>query len=153
MSRDKTSGEPWREILNSTVLNDCIEKASDAIGIFNILVAGKSGVGKTTLINRVFGADVGLVGSGEPVTKEIIWYKWPDHNLRLCDTRGLELKGFRKTLSSLKQEIRRCASTGKTRDRIHAAWICIQENSARVEEGEKDLAELCSSHGIPVVVV
>ena len=44
----------------------------------NILIAGKSGVGKSSLLNYIFGEEVSPTGAGKPVTAAIIELK-PDH--------------------------------------------------------------------------
>ena len=44
---------------------------NEKLARLNILVAGKSGVGKSTLINSVFGKEVAKTGDGEPVTSRI----------------------------------------------------------------------------------
>ena len=36
----------------------------------NILIAGKSGVGKSSLLNYIFGEEVAETGAGKPVTAE-----------------------------------------------------------------------------------
>ena len=36
----------------------------------NILIAGKSGVGKSSLLNYIFGEEVSPTGAGKPVTAE-----------------------------------------------------------------------------------
>ena len=46
---------------------DAISTATRA-GRVNILVAGKTGVGKSTLINAVFRGELARTGAGKPVT-------------------------------------------------------------------------------------
>ncbi|MBQ2431273.1 MAG: 50S ribosome-binding GTPase [Campylobacter sp.] len=41
----------------------------------NVLIVGKTGVGKSTLINTIFGRNVVRTGSGEPITKKIVEIK------------------------------------------------------------------------------
>jgi uncharacterized protein (DUF697 family) len=72
--------------------------------------------------------------------------------IRLCDTRGLELADYERTLADLDAEIQRCAASGRIEDRVHILWLCIQEPGARVEAGETRLAALCKRHNIPVIV-
>jgi hypothetical protein len=78
------------------------------IGRFNIIVAGRTGTGKTTLIGAIFGREVGNTLMGRPRTRGRIWY--PEHPaetdiLRLCDTEGLEMERYTETLDGLKREI------------------------------------------------
>ncbi|MCV5649681.1 50S ribosome-binding GTPase, partial [Escherichia coli] len=51
------------------ILNDALEKALKERGHINILIAGRSGVGKSTLINSVFQSSIAETGQGKPVTK------------------------------------------------------------------------------------
>lgn len=38
----------------------------------NIMIVGKTGVGKSTLLNSLFGENLALTGSGEPITEKSI---------------------------------------------------------------------------------
>jgi uncharacterized protein (DUF697 family)/GTP-binding protein EngB required for normal cell division len=130
-----------------------VEEEKQKLGRVNILIAGKTGVGKSTLINAIFGENVATTGAGRPVTEEIKWYEPVGLPVRLCDTKGLELADFRKILADLESEIERSMASGKVEDRIHFLWLCVAEPSARVEEGEIQLVKLCARHGIPTIVV
>jgi predicted GTPase len=48
---------------------DKYEEEAAKIGRFNLAIFGKTGTGKSTLINAVFGEDVAPTGIGEPVTR------------------------------------------------------------------------------------
>jgi len=60
----------------------------------NILIIGKSGVGKSSLLNYIFGKEVEKTGTGKPVTKKGIFpheYEYdPSFHLNIYDTWGLE---------------------------------------------------------------
>lgn len=129
------------------------EEEKRRMGRVNILVAGKTGAGKSTLVNAVFGEAVARTGMGRPVTQDIEWYEPPHLPVRLCDTKGLEMEGFQATLAALEGEIERANATGRFDDRIHILWLCISEPGTRVEEGERAVARLCARHGIPAVVI
>lgn len=45
-----------------------IEKALREMGVCNVLIAGRTGVGKSTLINSVFHGRMAATGQGKPVT-------------------------------------------------------------------------------------
>ena len=142
-----------RRVVPLDLIEAQVQEALRMLGRVNILVAGRTGVGKTTLINAVFGREVGATGTGRPITQGVTWYEPPGLPIRLCDTRGLELAAYAETLAALEQEITRGAATGRAEDRIHLAWICILEPGGRVEDGERALVDLCTRHGVPCLAV
>jgi predicted GTPase len=110
-----------KEVLKN--MRDKIKEEQSKMGTVNILIAGKTGVGKSTLVNAVFGKTVATTGAGRPVTDEIKWYEPEGLPVRLCDTKGLELAGFNKILADLEAEIERGSSSGKIEDRVHILWL------------------------------
>ena len=103
-----------------------------------ILIAGKTGVGKSTLINTVFKDNFAATGQGRRVTAESREYSKEGSPLRIIDTRGLELGKMGSDLPALEKLIRQRASEADPNRRIHVAWLCIAEDSRRltVREGE-----------------
>ena len=121
-------------LVNTPFLKDFMSKVMEEqqkIGKVNILIAGKTGVGKTTLVNAVFGENVAPIGSGRPVTQEIEWHEPPGLPVRLCDIRGLELLAFEQILADLEAEIEKGIQTGRVEDRVHILWLCISEPGGR----------------------
>ena len=74
-----------------SVIERAIREAAHEIGTVNILIAGRTGVGKSTLINEVFQGRLATTGQGEPVTKQTRRYTKKGIPLAIYDTRGLEL--------------------------------------------------------------
>ena len=66
-------------------------KEAKKIGRFNLAVLGKTGVGKSTLVNAIFGEEVAETGIGKPVTEGSHLYLTRSGALGLYDTRGLEI--------------------------------------------------------------
>lgn len=48
------------------VLKNALEQAMQQRGHLNILIAGRTGVGKSTLINAVFQGNFAVAGQGRP---------------------------------------------------------------------------------------
>ena len=89
----------------------------------NVLIAGSTGVGKSTLINTVFGKKVALTGQGAPITQQITKYSL-ENGFSIYDTKGLEMKDFEAT----KGEIESFLSENKAKSadkQIHIAWLCL----------------------------
>jgi len=119
----------------------------------NIIVAGKTGVGKSSLINYIFGKEVAKVGDGQPVTQEIQEYDLENDNITLFDTKGIEAKDYEKTLDNIKKYLELRQDSPDENDDIHIAWLCISERGDRVEEADRELLKILSEAGIPVIVV
>src|SRR5690606_9758802 len=68
---------------------DASAEAKAEYGRFNLAIIGKSGVGKSSLVNAVFGRDWAQVGKGLPVSQGIRYYS--DDSLGIWDVEGFEL--------------------------------------------------------------
>lgn len=119
-------------------------------GHVNVLIAGKTGVGKSTLINAVFQGDLATTGQGRPVTDNTREITKEGIPVAIFDTRGLEMKAFQETLQPLEHLIRERSGDTDPQRHIHVAWVCIAEDSRRVEDGEQQLVQMLSRH-MPVL--
>ena len=120
-------------------------------GMFNILIVGRSGAGKSTLVNEIFEGNFATTGPSEPVTMETRKYTKKGVPLAIYDTRGLEMKEYNQILDELLGFIKENQDR-ELHQRIHVAWLCIVENTARVEEAEKDLTRRLTQF-VPVIGV
>jgi uncharacterized protein (DUF697 family)/GTP-binding protein EngB required for normal cell division len=132
------------------IIDTAINKALKNRGEVNILIAGKTGVGKSTLINAVFQGQFSTTGQGKPVTQETREIKKDGIPLNLYDTRGLEVKEYKETFEELEKFIKAKNNDSNPMNHIHMAWICISESSRRIEDAEIELTKLLSLH-MPVI--
>ena len=77
-----------------------LEEALKTRGKVNIVVAGRTGVGKSTLINAVFQGNLATTGQGRPVTTGTREITKEGIQVSIFDTRGLELADFKKGVKS-----------------------------------------------------
>ncbi|MGP2689382.1 GTPase, partial [Serratia nevei] len=68
---------------------------------FNIILFGATGVGKSSLVNAVFGEEIVKSGAGKPVTQHLEKIKVPKKGLVLWDTKGIESKDYEGTINQL----------------------------------------------------
>lgn len=121
----------------------------------NIMVAGKTGTGKSTLLNAIFGEDLATTGTGRPVTKHIDEYKHESIPIHIWDTVGLELdsKKTRQSIDEIKRTIASKSESKDELDQIHAIWYCINSGSNRYEGAELDFIKELYSIGVPFTIV
>lgn len=119
----------------------------------NIVLAGGSGVGKSTLLNAIFGRDLAETGIGKPVTSAAKWYEEPGFPVRLLDTRGLERGDFSRTVSELEAALQRARTQSHIQDQPHVLWLCIDGANGRIQDSDQQLAEMAKKIALPSIVV
>ncbi len=129
------------------------DKQAALIGRFNLAIFGKTGVGKSTLINAIFGEDVAATGIGEPVTLTSHLYLDQRGSLGVIDTRGLEIGRDDKELINELTKVVRDMRKRKIEDQIHVAWYCVRGMDRRFEESEAAFIRKLHELEIPVVLV
>lgn len=144
------------------MVQDCMNAINERIRNLkhlNIIVAGKTGVGKSTLINSIFRENLADTGIGMPVTSHMKQYGKKNYPLSIYDTRGFELG--KDAQKEVKQEILdtiRCGHAAKDINKaIHCIWYCINTASDRIEPEEidwlRDFAEENKMTQVPVILV
>ena len=134
-----------------------------------IIIMGKTGVGKSTIINSVLGEYRAVTGDGAAITREnqvyecsrLVYvekngeYSAINCNISLYDTVGLEVDRniTQETLKKIKVHIED-AKRDSSDDDVNIVWFCINERSNRFESYEADLIkQLSMEYEIPFVIV
>lgn len=147
-------------------INDVVDGCMKAVGskirnlnTLNIAVIGKTGVGKSTLINAIFREDVAETGTGKPVTDRMRKYERNGFPLCLYDTKGFELgkEAQEEVKRELIETIKEGAGSGDISRAIHCIWYCVNAASNRFEQEEvnwiKDFTEQNKTYAVPVIIV
>lgn len=127
----------------------------DKLPTANIIVAGITGTGKSTLLNAVFGSELAKTGTGRPVTDKLDEYYDSNIPVHIWDTVGLELDSDKteKSIQSIKDTIAKKAESKDQFDRVHAIWYCINSSSHRYQGAELDFINELHSIGVPFIIV
>lgn len=145
-----------KENVDFTLVEEMLNKTKEEIEKMtpvNVMLVGKTGVGKSTLVNNVFRERLASTGIGKPITKHLRRIEKEGIPIVLYDTRGLELS--KEVQSNVRKEIFEAIETNHKKGpekAIHVVYYCINASSSRIEEAEinfiNELSEL-----LPVIVV
>lgn len=130
-----------------------LQEAFAALGCFNLAVFGKTGVGKSTLVNAIFGRDVAATGVGQPVTKGLVYYRHQDGFLGLYDSEGFETG---TSGDAIVDGLRRLVAEHRTRavdQQIHAVWYLVRWSDRRFEGAQEQFVRELDALGLPVIMV
>lgn len=150
------------EINIGAIAESCIEAINEKIKnlrTLNIIVAGKTGVGKSTLINSVFRENLAETGMGKPVTAHMRKITKKNVPLAIYDTKGFELgkDAQLEVKNEIFETIRSGVKSGDINDTIHCIWYCINTASNRVESEEiewlRDFARKNRPTQVPIIIV
>ena len=129
------------------------QEQANQIGRFNLAIFGKTGVGKSTLINAVFGEDVAVTGIGKPVTMNNHLYVHRSGFLGVIDTRGLEIGTDTDTLIAELDAHIKLTREKPLAEQVHVAWYCVRATDGRFEDTEADFIRKLHELGLPVIAV
>ena len=135
----------WRSIMNSVNFNQEYQNKFDEAVSFdkrpNILVAGYTGCGKTSLIRTVLGDEIvpkSGISNGKPCRIDFDSYE--NETIRLWDSRGLELGEKEDDFRDMMREfVSGCQDDPNVDEHIHLVWYLIQGNGARVTDCDVSL--------------
>ena len=145
------------------VAQQCIDAINSKIKNLkklNIIIVGKSGVGKSTLINSVFRGNLTETGLGRPVTSEMRKIEKSDFPLAIYDTPGFELSQGQQ--NKVKDEILETINKGIAKrdinEAIHCIWYCINVGANRTfddteVEWLRDFTNSNKVTQVPIIVV
>ena len=142
------------DLFKKNVLDDSIKEFLNDTKHINIILLGKTGVGKSSLINALLNRNEAETGGFAPVTDKIKEYE--EGHLRLYDTPGIELTDKNspaKILEEIKKKIKE--SEEKEPDRfIHCIWYCVSGKRFEIQVEGKIVNELMNTYKdgkIPII--
>ncbi|PPQ89283.1 hypothetical protein CVT25_000875 [Psilocybe cyanescens] len=144
----------------TTDLPSTVDETLAACPQFRIVVIGKSGVGKSSLIKHIFNvSDEDIEISHDRAGKADITYgHTSEKNIRfiLHDSLGFE-PGTEDNWKIVEKFLRqKSAASSPLQDRIHAIWLCIEtpRTGSRLQEtSDEKLLKLADTLNIPAIAV
>ncbi|GEO01716.1 GTPase [Novosphingobium sediminis] len=143
---------PIETVNIANIVQSAVEKAFSERGFVNVLVIGKTGTGKSTLVNAVFNGRIAETGQGRPVTQRMKRYTKEGSPVSIYDTKGLEVADYKGILNDLRTKVREINRSDRPEEHIHVAWLCIAEGARRIEAAELELMKVLEDIDVPVVV-
>ncbi|MDN6513419.1 MAG: GTP-binding DUF697 domain-containing protein [Acidipropionibacterium jensenii] len=129
---------------------DASSQARSRYGRFNLAIVGETGVGKSSLVNAVFGRDYAAVGKGLPVTSGVNYYH--DESLGIWDFEGFEVGSAVSPAQSLRQHLE-TVSRRPADEQIAVVWYCVLSQADRLTRFDIDRIRELDARGLPVILV
>lgn len=124
----------------------------------NILIIGKTGSGKSSLINYLYGNNIAKTGVGRPVTQkgfDKYNIKWENINVEIYDSVGLEVGDGKSQewLKNLDDKLKNHGVKFPASQWFHTVLYCINAGGHRVEVYEDKIIERLILDNYRIVIV
>ena len=106
---------------------------------YNIVLMGKTGVGKSTLGNYLFGNNEFKTGVGKPVTSNgfhSLKFDLQGLPVTVFDSWGIEADKADQWLSELNKELEKRSTGSDPTNWFHSVFYCVQASGHRIEDFE-----------------
>ena len=122
----------------------------------NVLIMGKTGTGKSTLLNYLCETDLAKTGAGKPVTGEGI-YEYDvvinGQEVRIFDSWGIEAGKVDRWKQLIDDSLRNHGVQRRMEDWFHSVIYCIQAGGGRVEDIDAEIIRKFLNEGYLLTVV
>ncbi|TXJ35272.1 GTPase [Brachyspira aalborgi] len=144
--------------INNVVENTAKEKImsnNDELTL-NLLILGQTGVGKSSLINALFGRKVAesRVGPPVPIEKGIKKYptEWDGKKVNLFDTEGIEVDKVPKFKEMIDKALKERRVDKDIKDWFHSVTYCIQAGGYKIQDFDIEIIKQFVDEGYNVIV-
>ena len=122
----------------------------------NVLIMGKTGTGKSTLLNYICDANLAETGSGKPVTGEGLYEYTAVINgqeVQIYDSWGIEAGKVDRWKRLLDDSLKSHGVDKNIEDWFHSVIYCVQAGGGRVEDIDAEIIRKFLSEGYLLTVV
>ena len=106
---------------------------------YNIAIIGQTGVGKSSLINYLYGEETVETGTGRPVTTNgfhMVKHTIEGMQVNIYDSWGLEVGKQDQWLKELDEELKKRGVDKPASEWFHSIFYCISAASARIQDAD-----------------
>ena len=123
---------------------------------YNVAVVGITGVGKSSLINYLYGKKTAKTGIGKPVTEqgfESYEFTIGELPVKLFDSRGLEINKVDEWMEELDKELDKRGIDRPADEWFHTILYCINAGGGRIQDRDRDIIRKFLKNKYQIILV